>query len=32
LNPESAMTSLPQSPRVSPMLNQTPAVVMPPQR
>lgn len=32
LNPESAMTSQPESPRVSPMLNQTPAVVIPPQK
>jgi peptidoglycan hydrolase-like protein with peptidoglycan-binding domain len=31
LNPESAMTSQPSTPRTSPMLNQTPAVVAPPQ-
>lgn len=32
LNPESAMTSQPESPRASPLLNQTPAVVAPPQK
>ena len=32
LNPESAMTSPPRPPRASPMLNQTPAVIIPPQR
>ena len=32
LNPESAMTSAPQPPHASPMLNQTPAVIIPPQR
>ena len=31
LNPESAMTSQPSTPRASPMLNQTPAVAAPPQ-
>jgi hypothetical protein len=30
LNPESAMTSRPGPPRVSPMLNQSPAMVVPP--
>jgi peptidoglycan hydrolase-like protein with peptidoglycan-binding domain len=32
LNPESAMTSPPRPPHASPMLNQTPAVIIPPQR
>jgi hypothetical protein len=32
LNPESAMTSRPDPPHASPMLNQTPAVMIPPQR
>ncbi len=32
LNPESAMTSQPEPPHASRMLNQTPAVVIPPQR
>jgi hypothetical protein len=32
LNPESAMTSRPDTPRVSPLLNQTPTVAAPPQK
>ena len=32
LNPESAMTSQPEPPRASPMLNQSPAMVTPPQK
>jgi hypothetical protein len=32
LNPESAMTSRPDPPRVSPLLNQTPTVSAPPQK
>jgi hypothetical protein len=32
LNPESAMTSQPDPPRASPMLNQTPTVLSPPQK
>jgi hypothetical protein len=32
LNPERAMTSQPDSPHASPMLNQTPSAVMPPQK
>jgi len=32
LNPESAMTSQPDSPHASPILNQTPSAVMPPQK
>jgi len=32
LNPESAMTSRPDQPRVSPLLNQTPTVAAPPQK
>ena len=32
LNPESAMTSQPDSPRPSPILNQAPSVAMPPQK
>jgi hypothetical protein len=32
LNPESAMTSRPEPPRASPMMDQSPAVVTPPQR
>jgi hypothetical protein len=32
LNPESAMTSQPEVPRSSPMLNQTPAMAIPPQK
>jgi hypothetical protein len=32
LNPESAMTSRPDPPRVSPLLNQTPTVTAPPQK
>jgi hypothetical protein len=32
LNPESAMTSRPDPPHASPMLNQTPSVMIPPQR